>query len=57
MFVICFDDELKEKLKLDGFKLLNQDKDKAVFIYNKNNKFNFNKVNKKKFLFTNKLNF
>ncbi len=57
MFIYCLDNSLKNELINTGFKLLNQDKDKAVFLLNKDLKFNFNKVDKSKFLFTNRLTF
>lgn len=57
MFIYCVDEQLKTELINKGFKLLNQDKDKAVFIMDKNLKFNFDRVDKSKFLFTNKLQF
>jgi len=57
MFIVCFDKKLKEQLKSSGFRLLNQDNDKATFIYDKSLKFNFEGVSKSKFMFTNKLQF
>lgn len=57
MFIYCMDDKLKSELIKQGYKLLNQDKDKAVFILDKKLKFNFDKVDKSKFLITNKLIF
>ena len=57
MFIYCFDNELKDKLIKKGFKLLNKYEDKAVFVFSKDIKFNFDNVDKDKFLFTNKLTF
>lgn len=57
MFIVCFDKKLKEKLKSNGFRLLNQDDDKATFIYDKNLKFDFENVSNKKLMLTNKLQF
>lgn len=57
MFIYCIDEQIKRDLLNIGFKLLNQDKDKAVFIMDKNLKFNFDKVDKSKILFTNRLTF
>jgi hypothetical protein len=56
LFVYCLDDELKRKLLKNGFKLLNEYDGKAVFLFEKS-KFDFEKVDKSKFLITNKLNF
>lgn len=57
MFITVFDEETEEKLKKSGFKLLNHQNDKAIFIYNKSIKFNFDKLDNTKYLLTNKLNF
>ena len=57
MFIIVLSKDLKEKLLSQGFKMLSEDKDKSTFIFDKNIKFNFNNVDKKDFLFSNKLTF
>lgn len=57
MFIYCLDDELKNKLIKKGFKLLKEDGNGAIFVFDKNLKFNFEKVDKSKFLFTNRLTF
>ncbi len=55
MFIYCLDNELKNELIKKGYKLLNQYDGKAVFLFDK--KFNFEKIDKSKFLISNKLNF
>lgn len=57
MFIYCFDKELKQELINKGFKLLKEDGNGATFIFSKGIKFNFDKVDKTKFLFTNRLTF
>ena len=56
-FIYCMDNNLKTELIKQGFKLLNQDEDKAVFIMDKSLKFNFDKIDKDKLMFTNRLTF
>jgi len=56
MFIYCFDKELKQELIKQGFKLLKEDEDGAVFVFDKL-KFNFEGVDKKKYFITNKLTF
>jgi len=58
MFIYCLDDKLKQDLLKQGFKLLNEYDGKAVFIFdNSSAKFNFDKVDKSKYILSNKLNF
>lgn len=57
MFIYCIDKDLKNELVNKGFKLLKEDNNGAVFVFNKHIKFNFNNVDKSKFLFTKRLNF
>lgn len=57
MFIMCLDDNLKKKLISNGFKLLKDNKSQAIFLFDKNKQFNFESVDKKKFLFTNRLTF
>lgn len=57
MFIYCLDSQLKEELLKQGFKLLNQYDDKAVFIFDNKINFNFNKIDKSKFILSNRLNF
>lgn len=57
MFIYCLDEELKRKLINKGFKLLKEDEKQAVFIFSSKVNFDFNNVDKTKFLFTNKLTF
>ena len=57
MFIYCLDDELKNKLIKKGFKLLKEDENGATFVFSEKVRFDFNNVDKTKFLFTNKLTF
>lgn len=57
MFIYCIDKELKNKLIKKGFKLLKEDENGATFIFSEKVKFDFNTVDKTKFLFTNRLTF
>lgn len=56
-FIYVLDKELKQELINKGFKLLKEDGNGATFIFSKGIKFNFDKVDKTKFLFTNRLTF
>ena len=56
MFVYCFDEDLKQELITKGFKLLKCEGDKSIFIADKV-KFDFSKVDKQKYMFTNRLTF
>lgn len=59
MFIYCFDDNLKTKLLNNGFKIFKGTavKDGCVFIYDKKLKFDFNCIDKSKFIICNKLKF
>lgn len=57
MFIYCFDKDLKQELIAKGFKLLKEDDERAIFIFSNKVNFDFNNVDKTKFLFTNKLTF
>lgn len=57
MFIYCLDKDLKNILQKYGFKLLNEYDDKAVFLFDKNIQFDFDKVDKNKILITNKMFF
>lgn len=57
MFIYCIDNKLKEGLLKKGFKLLKEDDHGSIFALDSSLKFNFDKVDKSKFLFTNKLTF
>lgn len=57
MFIMVFDEDLRIKLKSLGFKELKSVSDGTFFVLNKNIKFNFELVDKNKYLFTNKLSF
>jgi hypothetical protein len=54
-FIICFDQDLKDKLINQGYLLLSQNDDMYIFENNNMLNFDFNSVDKKKYLFTNKL--
>lgn len=56
-FIYVLDKELKNQLISNGFKLLKEDDDGAVFVFSDKVRFDFNNVNKSKFLFTNRLTF
>lgn len=56
MFVYCFDEDLKQELIAKGFKLLKDEGDKSIFVADKV-KFDFTKVDKQKYMFTNRLTF
>ena len=57
MFIYCFDKELKQELIKQGFKLLKEDDKGATFVFSDKEKFDFTKVDKTKYLFTNRLTF
>lgn len=57
MFIYCIDKDLKIELIKKGFKLLKEDENGSTFALNKDIKFSFDKVNKAKFLFTDRLTF
>ena len=56
MFIYCVDNDLKQELIKQGFKLLKEDDKGATFVFSEL-KFNFDKVDKSKYLFTNRLTF
>ena len=55
-FIYVLDKDLKNQLINNGFKLLKEDESGAVFVFSEL-KFNFDKVDKSKYLFTNRLTF
>lgn len=57
MFIYCVDKELKKELIDKGFKLLKEDDNGSTFVLDKAIKFNFNEIDRNKFIFTNKLTF
>lgn len=57
MFIYCVDKELKNELIDKGFKLLKEDDNGSTFVLDKAIKFNFNEIDRNKFIFTNKLTF
>ncbi|MDD2495963.1 MAG: hypothetical protein PHE29_12320 [Tissierellia bacterium] len=56
-FIYCLDEDLKNKLIKQGFKLLKEDDKGATFVFSDKIKFDFNNVSKNKFMFTNRLTF
>ena len=56
-FIYCLDNELKQTLINKGFKLLKEDENGSTFAFSDKVMFDFNNVDKNKFLFTNKLTF
>ena len=54
-FIYCLDEDLKNKLIKQGFKLLKEDDKGATFVFS--DKIKFDKVDKSKYLFTNRLTF
>lgn len=57
MLIYVFDKELKQTLINKGFKLLKEEDGKATFAISDKIKFDFTKVDKTKYLFTNRLTF
>ena len=51
-FIYCLDEDLKNKLIKQGFKLLKEDDKGATFVFSDKIKFDFTKVDKAKYLFT-----
>lgn len=56
LFVHCFDDDLKNELVAKGYKLLKDVNGLSILAPNQV-KFDFSKVDKKKYIFSNKLTF
>jgi len=56
-FIHCFSEELKNKLIKNGFKLLVSTNGFFIFENSPTLKFNFNQMDKKQFIFSNKLTF
>ena len=56
-FIHCFTEDLKNKLLQSGFELLVETN--GLFIFENNNKlkFNFGELDKKQFIFSNKMTF
>jgi len=56
-FIHCFTEDLKNKLLQSGFELLVETN--GLFIFENNNKlkFNFSELDKKQFIFSNKMTF
>lgn len=57
MFIQCFSQELKNKLLQSGFVLLSENGSFSTFENNKKIYFNFNEIDKKEFMETDKLTF
>jgi hypothetical protein len=56
-FIHCFSQELKNKLLKSGFKLLISNNNLYIFENSPTLLFNFNQVDKKQFIFSNKMIF
>jgi len=56
-FIHCFSQELKNKLLKDGFKLIKQNNNFYIFENNQSLNSNFNQIDKKHFVFSNKMTF
>lgn len=56
-FIHCFNQELKNKLLQNGYKLLSENNSFFIFENNPIIKFNFEEVDKKQFILTNKMIF
>ena len=56
-FIHVFTKELKDKLLLDGYKLLNKNNGIYIFENNKSLKFEFSELDKKQFIFSNTMTF
>jgi len=56
-FIHCFNLELKNKLLKDGFKPLSENNRFSIFENNQSLNFNFNQIDKKQFVFSNKMIF
>ena len=56
MFLKREEDDLKQELIVKGFKLLKDESDKSIFVVDKV-KFDFTKLDKQKYMFTNRLTF
>lgn len=57
MFIYVLDKDLRTDLMVKGFKVIKEDDNGVLFALDKTLKFDFSEVDKKKFLFTNKLTF
>lgn len=57
MFIQCFDNELKNKLINEGYKLVKENQNYSLFIYDNSNKLNFDGIDKSKFVLTSKMTF
>ena len=56
-FIHCFSQELKNKLLKDGFKIVMENNRFSIFENNQSLNFNFNQLDKKQFIFSNKMTF
>lgn len=57
MFIYVMDKELIERLVKEGFTVIRKDSKGTTFAPNKEINFDFSKVDKEKFIFTNRLYF
>ena len=56
-FIHCFSEELKNKLIQEGFKLLSKNNGFFIFENSTTITFNFKQIDKKQFVFSNKMTF
>jgi len=56
-FIHCFSEELKNKLLQEGFKLLSKNNSFFIFENSTITTFNFKQIDKKQFVFSNKMTF
>ena len=56
-FIHCFSEELKNVLLQNGFKLLSKNNSFFIFENSPTLSFNFNQIDKKQFIFSNKMTF
>lgn len=56
-FILCIDNELKLKMIQSGFKVIKEESYGTIFAQNHNIKFNFEDLDKKKFMYINKMAF
>lgn len=56
-FIYCFTQELKEQLLKTGYKILLENNNIIIFENSSNLSFNFNEIDNKQFIFSNKMIF
>lgn len=57
MFIHCFSEDLKREFIRRGFKLLSENENRSIFVLDDKVKFDFDKVDRGKFILTNRLVF